>query len=287
MWYHWDMPYVLTHLAFGHKLLSEHPICREDQLPMVALGCMGPDIFFYDRLPPPLFTPHRKKHGNALHAVDCALLARSLLTHATDATLPYVYGFLTHIALDGTLHPYVEAHHRGTDHTRFEADLDAIVYQEEQSSVPFRSMLRPCPSLDALDALLVRVSEDCLGRSFPNAYRRSAKKFYRMLPLLMDPSGKKDRFLKRVERPFRKEGLLSGFLLCAPRPDEADCQNLQHRPWAAPWHPDAIRTESVPELFLEAADRARTLMACVPTRNYVIIEKTVSQYTMQKGLLYE
>lgn len=287
MWYNIPMPYILSHLAFGHLLLKEHPSFCEEQLPMLALGCMGPDLFFYDRLPPPLFTPHRKKHGNALHGVDCALLMHSLLKHATEETLPYVYGFLTHIALDGTMHPYVEAHHQGLDHTRFEGDLDAIVYREKRDTVPFSEMLRPCSKLSVLDALLVQVSEDCLGCSYPNAYQRSVKKFYRLLPLLTDPTGKKFRALQKVERLFRKQGLLSGFLLCAPREDAADCQNLQHRPWAAPWRPDAVRTESVPELWEEAAERAKILMACVSEPNYAIINKTVSHYTMQKGPLYE
>lgn len=283
--YNKDMPYLFTHLSFGWELLHRHPLWNERTESMFALGCLGPDIFFFDRLPPTPFVPHRKKHGNALHGVDSADLLTALLRHATEETLPYVLGFCTHIALDGTLHPYVEARHRGIDHTRFEGVIDSLVYAERKDTVPFLRMLRRCPDTDAVDALIAAAAQDTLGVGYPNAYRRSAKKFYRLLPFLFDPNGKRCRFLLRAERMLKREGLLSAFLLAAPRADDEDCQNLAHRSWAAPWSQEIHRTESVPELMETAKCLANTLLSCISKKEYAIIAKSVKNHTMQKGSL--
>lgn len=283
--YNKGMPYLLTHLSFGWGLLSQHPLWNERTESMFALGCLGPDIFFFDRLPPTPFVPHRKKHGNALHGADSAKLLEALLHHVTEDTMPYVLGFCTHIALDGTLHPYVEARHRGIDHTRFEGVIDSIVYAEQKDTVPFLRMLRRCPDTDAVDALIAAAARDTLGIGYPNAYRRSAKKFYRLLPLLFDPKGKRYRFLSKAERILKREGLLSAFLLAAPQNDTEDCRNLSHSPWAAPWARDTIRTESVPELTESAKLLANRLLSCISEGDCAIMSAVINHFTMQKGSL--
>ena len=59
------MPYLCTHLFFGYSLAQSLDGFVEPTDGAYLLGCLGPDIFFFDRLPPTPFVPHRKKHGNA------------------------------------------------------------------------------------------------------------------------------------------------------------------------------------------------------------------------------
>ena len=77
------MPNICTHLIFGARVAeaTQKPFASSDG--MYALGCLGPDWYFYDRLPPTPFVPHKKKHGNAT-VFGC------LLRCATLPTLPCV-----------------------------------------------------------------------------------------------------------------------------------------------------------------------------------------------------
>lgn len=279
------MPYVCTHLSFGNEVAEAIGETLDSLGEEYVLGCFGPDVYFYDRLPPTPFVPHRKKHGNALHQIDCAALFAALVRASDDATHTYLLGFLTHIALDSTLHPYVEAKHRGIDHTRFEGVIDSIVYAETKDAIPYREILFRRPDTRRIDRLLSEASEALTGESVAGAYRRSAKKFRRLVPFLFDPRGKRYRAVNRIERLFKKDGLLSAFLLAAPRADTEDCMNLSRAEWASPFEPDRVRDESVPMLFDEAKTLAVSLIRAFTDGESETLRALLKNRTMQKGAL--
>jgi hypothetical protein len=279
------MPYVCTHLSFGNEVAEAIGETLDSLGEEYVLGCFGPDVYFYDRLPPTPFVPHRKKHGNALHQIDCAALFAALVRASDDATHTYLLGFLTHIALDSTLHPYVEAKHRGIDHTRFEGVIDSIVYVETKDAIPYREILFRRPDTRRIDRLLSEASEALTGESVAGAYRRSAKKFRRLVPFLFDPRGKRYRAVNRIERLFKKDGLLSAFLLAAPRADTEDCMNLSRAEWASPFEPDRVRDESVPMLFDEAKTLAVSLIRAFTDGESETLRALLKNRTMQKGAL--
>lgn len=68
------MPNICTHLVFGARVAEAAGKPLDSLGEMYLLGCLGPDYYFYDRLPPTPFIPHQKKHGNALHGFDCGVL---------------------------------------------------------------------------------------------------------------------------------------------------------------------------------------------------------------------
>lgn len=279
------MPYVCTHLSFGNEVAEAIGETLDSLGEEYVLGCFGPDVYFYDRLPPTPFVPHRKKHGNALHQIDCAALFAALVRTSDDATHTYLLGFLTHIALDSTLHPYVEAKHRGIDHTRFEGVIDSIVYAETKDAIPYREILFRRPDTRRIDRLLSEASEALTGESVAGAYRRSAKKFRRLVPFLFDPRGKRYRAVNRIERLFKKDGLLSAFLLAAPRADTEDCMNLSRAEWVSPFEPDRVRNESVPMLFDEAKTLAVSLIRAFTDGESETLRALLKNRTMQKGAL--
>ncbi len=281
------MPYICTHLSFGQRVAEALGQSLDTFGEPYALGCFGPDVYFFDRLPPTPFVPHQKKHGNALHAQDCRALFDALYAASDESTHAYLCGFLTHIALDSTLHPYIEAKHRGIDHTRFEGVIDSIVYAETKDAIPYREILTRRVNVDRIDALLSDASESLCGVSISGAYRRSAKKFRRLVPFLFDPKGGRFRAIRRVERLFKKEGLLSAFLLAAERDDAEDCMNLSRKEWASPWEPDRVRTESVPMLFSDAEALAVSLIRAFEANDGETLDRLLSGRTMQKGVLKE
>ena len=277
------MPYVCTHLSFGAEVAEAIGETLDSLGEEYVLGCYGPDVYFYDRLPPTPFVPHRKKHGNALHGLDCDALFSALL-HAADPSLDaYLTGFLTHIALDSTLHPYVEAKHRGIDHTRFEGVIDSIVYEQTKDRIPYEAILKRRPDVGRIDRLLADASRLLLDTDVSGAYKRSAKKFRRLVPFLFDPKGKRYRRIARIERLFRKDGLLSAFLLAAPRADTEDCMNLSRAEWTSPWEPDRVRNERVPMLFDEATALAIALITAFRTNDRETLSARLQNRTMQKG----
>ena len=277
------MPYLCTHLAFGAKIASDLGTSVESLGDAYVLGCLGPDVYFFDRLPPTPFIPHQKKHGNALHATNAAVLFRALQDAASPALHPYLLGFLTHIALDGTLHPYIEARHTGLDHTRFEGVIDAKIYAETCADVPYSALLRKPFDADAIDALLSDVSQALFRKNVRGAYRRSIRKFRRLFPFLFDPKGRRYRAIRRIERLFRRDGALSAFLLAAPREDREDCMNLSRAKWTAPWACERERDDSVPMLIDEAKALALALIRAFEANDREALERMLSCRTMQRG----
>lgn len=278
------MPYILSHTSFAY-LLGEKLNCFSDRdsLSLFMLGSLGPDVFFFDRIPPTPFVPNQKKIGNKLHKVPCDRLAASLFLHAPKQLLPYVYGFLTHIALDSTVHPYICARYSGMDHTRFEGDIDAIFYERYQNAVPFASLFTKPKELKRLDSLLVQVATDTVHEQKPHAYARSVRKLLRMYPVLFDPRGNRFRFVHAIEHIFRKDGVVSAFLLAAPRAFFDDCMNARHAVWYAKAFPSIPRTESVDELFAEARQFADRLITAAKKGDTAAVCSLCANRTMDAG----
>lgn len=280
------MPYILSHAAFAYTI-GQRFNCFSDKesLSLFILGSQGPDIFFYDRLPPTPFIPNQKITGNLLHSVPCDNLVRILLSECTDGFMPFIYGFFTHIALDSTLHPYICAMHSGLDHTRFEGQIDSIYYHRFKDSVPFTDLFFIPKSLPGLDSLMNRICILSLGRSIPGAYARSVRKMLRLFPVLFDPDGKRYKMLLKAEHFIGVDNALSAFLLAADRSSYEDCMNERHTVWHAVHFPEVPRTESVDDLFSDASLFAENLIMSVQNGDSKHAEKLCHNRTMSDGPL--
>lgn len=277
---------MLSHAVFAYTI-GQRFDCFSDResLSLFMLGSQGPDIFFYDRLPPTPFIPNQKITGNLLHSLPCDNLVRILLSVSKSDFMPFVYGFLTHIALDSTLHPYICAMYSGLDHTRFEGQIDSIYYRRFKDSVPFKDLFRLPKSLPGLDSLVNRICILTLGRNLPGAYARSVRKMLRLFPVLFDPSGKRYKTLYKVEHFIGADNALSAFLLAADRSSFEDCMNDRHTVWHAVHFPDVPRTESVDDLFSDASLFAENLIMSVRSGDSKRAEKLCKNRTMSDGPL--
>lgn len=279
------MPNICTHTAFGIRVAEAVGKPPELLGELFFYGCLGPDWYFYDRLPPTPFIPHKKKHGNVLHALDCDLLFSALCDAADESMRPFLYGFLTHIALDSTLHPYVDAEHRGSGHSRFEGVIDSIVFEQTRSDIPYRSIFLRRTDVTRIDALLSRVSETLCGADVSGAYVRGIRKFRRLVPIMYDPKNRRYRFLRTFEHLFRRDGLVSDLLIGPDHQDPDACMNLSRKSWISPWEPDRVRSESVPMLLDEAADLAVALIRAFDENDRETLTRLLRGRTMQKGVL--
>lgn len=278
------MPYMIAHSSFAFSVGEPLGCCPDaESRAQFALGSLGPDPYFFDRIPPTPFIPHQKRHGNRLHNAPCDALCRALLRNADDSVMPYVYGFLTHIALDSTMHPYICSRYSGNDHTRFEGDIDAVLYARYRDRYDFRHMFS-CPKrIDRIDRLVTDVSTEVLGAGPSGAFKRSTKKLLRLYPVLLDQSGRLFRLSAGVERLLHKEHALSGMLLTTPREYFPDCMNESHVPWFAPAFLDVERRESVDELFDEARALATQMLQAAQRRDVEALCALVAHRTMDAG----
>ncbi len=279
------MPNICTHLIFGARVAEAVGKPLESLGDTYLLGCLGPDYYFYDRLPPTPFIPHQKKHGNVLHGLDCGALFSALSEKADASLRPYLYGFLTHIALDSTVHPYVDAGHPKGAHSRFEGVIDSIVYAETKDTFPYRAVFGARTDPAPIDALLADVSSALCSAEVAGAYTRGVRKFRRIVPLMYDPYTRRYRFLRFFERLFKKPGLVSDFLIGPDHEDPDGCMNLARRSWSSPWEPDRVRDESVPMLLDEAKVLAAALITAFDADDRETLARLLRGRTMQKGVL--
>jgi hypothetical protein len=71
------------------------------------LGCQGPDLFSHNRRTKPLALAYARllhRHG---YGRFCASVAENLGENAAAHRLSWLYGFVTHQAVDRVLHPYI------------------------------------------------------------------------------------------------------------------------------------------------------------------------------------
>lgn len=279
------MPYVLTHTAFGKDVRAalDRPIPHDDE-PLYYLGCLGPDVYFFDALPPPLFAHHQMRLGKRMHATDAAELFAALCSQADGRHTPFLCGMLCHLALDAAAHPYVTALTSGNDHTRFEAAIDMRLFPRETRGVGLPFALQKKADAAFADALMAAAAKTLFGVSVQGAYLHGFRKMGGLvLPLSYDRTGRKRRIVTAVERAAGRLNALSGFLLTEGRPDEADVCNFAHRPWAAPNAPDRIRSEDMYTLYQSAVPHAVLLIQTYLAGGQDALLPLLKGYTMSHG----
>jgi len=127
------MPYNFTHALVGLTALKHTSgavsslVCAN--LGEFLIGTMGPDPYFGDAMPKPLFTQSRVDLAQKLHALDARALFGVLFPLATDSApkQAYALGFLCHFLLDTNAHPYIEARFIGKAHTPAEIQIDLMM----------------------------------------------------------------------------------------------------------------------------------------------------------------
>ena len=261
------MPYNFTHALVGLTALKQS---NEAVSALVAanmgeflIGTMGPDPYFGDEMPKPLFAPSRVDLAQKLHETDARELFLALFPFAQNSApkSAYLLGFFCHFLLDTNAHPYIEARFPGSLHTPAEIQIDLMMADRvrypgvpEQPRRFYRT--RHLGELDGLHAALAKA---LFGADSAGAFARGFRKWIVVNTISYDPNNRKLRFFGALEHLFDIKGKLTGFLV-SRHPDPSDRLNLTHAIWRAPWDEATARTESFVDLFDNACAEGPALL---------------------------
>ena len=265
--YNRAMPYNFTHALVGLTALQHAneavAALVRDYRGEFLIGTMGPDPYFGDAMPKPLFAESRLDLAEKLHTLDARALFAALfpLAKGSAPKQAYVLGFLSHFLLDTNAHPYIEARFSGKAHTPAEIQIDLMMADRIAfPGVPEKPrVFYATQHLDELDTLHAELSKTLFSMETRGAFARGFGKWIRVNTLSYDPNNRKLRFFGAIERLFRKSGMITSYLV-SRHSDPNDRLNLKNAIWRAPWDEATARTESFPDLFARACAEAPALL---------------------------
>lgn len=261
------MPYNYTHALVGRsareQVQSSTRALIDAHVGAFRVGTMGPDPYFGDAMPKPLFAPCRFELAERFHTLDARTLFSCMLRLAAGdgARMAYTLGFLCHFLLDANAHPYIEARFPGKAHTPAEIRMDLAMV--DRAGLP--GWLEPprryyrTDALHALDAFHAALCEALFFEQTSGVFARSFRKWIAINTLSFDPDNCKLRFFSALESAFDTPGRVSGYLV-SRHDDPDDRLNRNRLAWRAPWEPERERTESFPDLFERACAEAPALL---------------------------
>ncbi len=270
------MPNLITHHLFGEEILKNTPSLLREIITSYpkefALGCQGPDFFFYYNAWPWMNQKKAKKvaaMGGSIHkrlvesffsalleqisqgitiplSEECkgSAIPKNFLPHAK---ISYLAGLLCHWALDTTAHPYVfyqtgeiSTKEGSINHHRFESHLDYLILKELRES-PLAEY--PGYKLIQYDPLTVHAMFDLYAEPlraihgytlFRAQIQRSLKHFRAIQKALFDPKGRKFRLFYWIEQRILRVPYLFTSMITLPLEDSYDILNASHRGWQHP-----------------------------------------------------
>lgn len=270
------MPAATTHVEFAKDVYRELDPMIQDLITnrnMFLLGSQGPDLFFFSRAS--LLPGTLKKYGNLMHDTGVAETVSYFDRYGMkDPDLrSYCLGFLCHYALDRTAHPLICAvarrkHeetgiHEGEAHVTMEGDIDVWILNQKN---------RDIWSYNVYEDL--RVDKES-RRKLTNLYHGLFKSVYHLdiRKSLIDETIRQMSFWTGFLKPgrtkksliFSTENLLrlphsfSGMILHGH--DDRTVINEAHTAYPLAHDPSRTISASFPELYREAEDLAKKLLA--------------------------
>lgn len=278
------MPSFPTHYAFSEECL---PLIPSGELSEAIsahphayrTGMQGPDMFLF-YLPALL---RKKRISTELHTRSTAALLTCLWRQAARSkgearkiAFAYAAGFLGHYCLDSETHPFVYAF-SGIDHTAecfcihnaLEADLNRLAvertFEESIDALPLPDVYDLSEREKEVVARMLSAAIECVFKlsCSPAAVIRALGNVRLWCTMLYDPSGKKAKCFRLLERPFGKpyaSPLFFGVSHYYP-----DAANLTHRLWRDPYTGETGRNDfftlydGAKDKFADALADLRTL----------------------------
>lgn len=102
------MPSQITHVLAGMRARERAGLVLESRtVPLFNMGCQGPDIFAHNRRTKPFALAYARLLHRRRYGTFCRSAAIRLLEHPDPEAHAWLSGFVTHQALDRTVHPYI------------------------------------------------------------------------------------------------------------------------------------------------------------------------------------
>jgi hypothetical protein len=264
--------------GYLHKRCAEEAARRAglaiDAPEAYLLGSQGPDPLFLLGIFPLGLKSRPLGYGQMVHRRRTGAFLLALLRQGREGgavARGFALGFLTHYALDTTVHPYVYAHSVARDgryhsriHMRLEKQWDTLYLHRDGgrgTSVTMPDMAEAEAIWPEIAAIWERATAQVFpGEAIPEALALKAlQDAARANRLTHSPRGVKYALVWAAERLMGKPGLATAQM--APRfLPRHDFVNAQHRPWRNPAAPDVERSEGLAELWEAALSRAQALL---------------------------
>lgn len=277
------MPAAISHYLLARKVMDDPSFDSGKSFCENAFlwGAQGPDFFFTHRFFPWQKGNSLKEIGDWLHRTRPSKIFDFAQEYengerGNDTSLSYILGFLCHYALDSVAHPFVnysaEMLHElvkpstlETCHNEVEANLDVILLRYERAELPSDfSLKRAIPKDELVRREMTAFYQPLLERLYgikapEDAIAQAVDDCRTAFGLMTDRTTLKKKILLRVEKG--KVPSLSCHVRSMTEETDFDYSNVLHREWQWPMDTGELRTESYFDLYEQAAEFAKALIA--------------------------
>lgn len=269
------MPAATTHVEFAkdvYPLLDEKIRRQITDMHMYCIGAQGPDLLFFSGFGvlPGTMAPI----GGRMHDEKVADVISYFDLHAVEdpALKSYFYGYLTHYALDSTVHPLVcsLAHSESAKtgrteseiHFRIESVYDIYTLRRKGRSVEDYDVYKDLKLSDEDTRKLAILYQGMLKKVFDIDLTvpklMSGIKDVAVMTRLLKPSKAKYAFADYMESLLKQPKMITALML----KDGKDMRylNEEHKLWTPVYAPEEVHNESFMELYRKAMGKAARLM---------------------------
>ncbi|MDQ5983588.1 MAG: hypothetical protein RUMPE_00612 [Eubacteriales bacterium SKADARSKE-1] len=269
------MPAMISHYLFSKRVLTK----ISQAYPKFSIndnaylwGAQGPDFLFSHK-----FLPWQKNHrsikrsGAFLQKGSIEDIINMIKNYFKDKTinsleLSYIISFLSHLILDKNAYDFVSFNAKklseiiprsSTKGSRNEqkSALDIILLRYEEQKLPTEINLKKLIPNDRnlenfikdfyLNILIENYDKTITSREIAEAL----KDFKLFVSLMIDRTGLKKKFIKKLEAYFKKDNSISGVIRDITENDDYDYANFQKSQWAWPIDSNKIRTDSFFDIY--------------------------------------
>lgn len=196
------MPAAYAHYRFGFRVLPELPpqvqSCIRRNRRMYDLGLHGPDFLFFHN---PIAKDILFQTGNRIHMMPGSDFfthaSRQLRLAPSESAASYLYGVLTHFALDSVCHPFIQecADSGAVSHMELESELDRHLLELEGKPKPHEVRLTGHIRLD--DPRQAQQIAMFYPGVSPEQVARSLKHFRFLLDFCTAPKGARRHLIEK------------------------------------------------------------------------------------------
>lgn len=296
---------LYLHSKLAEQVIKELPHPLNQQI--VFIGAQGPDPLYYNVSKK--IRQDSKYCADRVHDTNTRLFFKNMVTyvksHLNEETYSFLVGFITHYALDVSIHPYVyynvgeykkedpSTHQYRGLHMKFERSIDASMIQKDFGfpSRKFRLSRKHVPRIE----LSPDISK-IMGHSIKNTYGRDnggtfyelgVKKMHKNIRyLISDRFGIKKQIMKLVDL-FSNSDMFLSDLSYFNHVEDFDFINAQKSTWHHPITNEPSN-ESVEELLEKARVFALKLIRQVDAYLYdnkdVELKKVFTNLSFNSGM---
>lgn len=311
------MPGLITHYIHGEAVLNELPKelgetlkqCREQ----FNIGTQGPDLFFYYL--PSLFRKRIRGIGTTMHKGDFSKFLKGMLSGIKKAKNPdplksYLYGYLTHYALDTAAHPYIyyktgsrkegeiKSLKYSVYHRSFETAIDVLMIKlatgKKPSEHKLNKMIRLKKEKRKELSYLLAKNIFC-AYNLPISSKQVSRAFSYMSKitwLLESKKGRRKRIMQFVEGLTVKDKIFTSLMHYGAVEEGIDYLNEKRGAWGLPWNDDQKSETTFVEMFTESAtEAAKMIESCeayfAGKTDLMTVLETIKNLSFSTGLHYE